>query len=84
MTFARAGKTVVEFGKHKGETVDEIGTTSKGLLYLDWAAGQDWLFGTIKRAILRYLKDEDIQRDLRAIMDDYHEYLDSDGDWGVS
>lgn len=39
------------FGKHKGETLDEV-----PLKYLDWLLGQEWLFDDARKAISAYLK----------------------------
>jgi uncharacterized protein (DUF3820 family) len=70
MTFERAAKFVLPFGKHQGRELDVIGATDDGLRYLDWLVGQDWLKDNVRRAIKCYLARPAITAELdRAIND---------------
>ena len=51
--------TVIPFGKHKGQTFDEV-----PLAYLDWLIGQEWLNNPLKGKLQEYLNHPTIQRTL--------------------
>lgn len=53
------------FGKHKGQTLDEI-----PLRYLDWCLGQDWLFPDARKAIAAYLNQPSNARALDREMEE--------------
>lgn len=65
----KPGHYRMPFGKYKGQLLDEVARTDRGLLYLDWLIG-DFDDGECKSAVLEYLKDEAIESELaRAIQD---------------
>lgn len=66
MDFARAARTEVPFGKHKGQTLDDVASIDEGLRYLDWMVGCDWLFGQFKAALETYLADSSIAKEVEA------------------
>lgn len=39
-SFKTAAEFVLPFGQYKGKTIDQVGTTDEGLLYLDWLRGE--------------------------------------------
>jgi hypothetical protein len=41
--FHRASACDLRFGKYKGQTLEQIGDTEDGLIYLDWLIGVEWL-----------------------------------------
>lgn len=64
--FKKAQGYRLNFGQYEGQTIDEIASTDKGLLYLDWCVGalehsQAW------RWINVYLSDPGIKRDLENL-----------------
>ena len=60
----------IPFGKFKGKTLDQIGSTPEGLRYLDWALGQDWLHNYERDAIATFLSDPAVKRELDDALDD--------------
>jgi len=40
LTFDQASKYVIQFGQYKGQTIDQIAKTDKGLTWLDWLRGE--------------------------------------------
>ncbi len=69
MTFKDASQYVVFFGIHKGETLDQIASTDKGLRYLDWLIGSSIASGNknLRQALEIYLGDPAIQKELEAL-----------------
>jgi len=77
--FAAAKVFTLSFGMHNGRTLDDIASTDKGLLYLDWLRGERddkkckaKIFisrkSPVDEALAAYLDDENIQEALqRAI-----------------
>ena len=55
MTRQEASGATFPFGKYKGQSVDQIASSDKGLSYLDWIVGQDWFNGRIREAVEAYL-----------------------------
>lgn len=70
-TMEQLSKTVMDFGKFKGEELNDV-----PLAYLDWAIGnvEYWPDEELKEKIACYLKDEANQRELAN-------ELDEDGAW---
>jgi hypothetical protein len=66
-TFAAARDYVFPFGQYRGKTLDEIATTDKGLLYLDWVYGQ-MADGTAMDNVRVYLADPTISRDIQRLL----------------
>jgi hypothetical protein len=71
MTFKEASKFVIEFGKYKGKTLDQIAESDEGLKYLDWIAG--WKISGIKdpafkEAIEVYTSDPIIQNEIGKVV----------------
>jgi hypothetical protein len=70
MDFRTAGNTTVTIGKYKGRSIDQVGSSDEGLLWLDWLRGmrekqgpQDELY----QAICVYLDDQSIAKDLEKL-----------------
>lgn len=76
-TFTQAANLVIPFGKYKGKTIDEVGVTDAGLLYLDWMRGERKSkaasFTDIDQALAIYLEDETIAADLDKMKQDREE-----------
>lgn len=62
LTFREAADTAISFGKHKGRTLDQIGETDEGLLYLDWLRGQKGPTGFMAQVLKAYLDDPSISK----------------------
>lgn len=67
MTFKDAALTIIPFGKYRGEIVDDVAQDDDGLLYLDWLADQDWIYGDVAIALEVYLEDEAIAADVKEL-----------------
>ncbi len=68
LTFDDVKDVPLPFGKHKGQTLDEIAETDDGLKYLDWLVGQHWLRGDLRNCVEAYLADETIKADVKRLM----------------
>lgn len=82
MAYGQAAREVVPFGKHRGKTIDEVGTTDDGLRYLDWLRGELDLEHErtgkqdlrpparerLRRAVVAYLDDATIASELRRVL----------------
>ena len=66
--FDEAKNFVIRFGEYKDQTIDQIARDTKGLKYLDWLVGEDWVKGNAKHMLEIYLKDETIVKELEAII----------------
>jgi uncharacterized protein (DUF3820 family) len=64
------GKYVMPLGKYSGRTLDEIAATDKGLRYLDWMIGQEWVRDPLKANLKEYLALSAIARDLDRITEE--------------
>jgi len=60
------GAFSMPFGKHKGRTLDSIGSDAEGLSYLDWLIGQDNLREPLKTNLETFMADGGVQKDLNA------------------
>jgi len=60
------GAFAMPFGKHKGRTLDDIGSSAEGLSYLDWLIGQDNLREPLKTNLETFMADGGVQKDLNA------------------
>lgn len=67
MTFAEAAKYVMPFGKHKGRTLDAIASDDDGLRYLDWLRGERGGVNDVDRALVAYLDDPTIKKELENL-----------------
>lgn len=67
MTFKEAKDYKLLFGKHSGETLDQIAESDNGLSYLDWLVGQNFIHGRTKEALVAYLSDPAIAEDLKKM-----------------
>jgi hypothetical protein len=70
MLFSEARLFLMPMGKHKGKTLDAIAQNDKGLKYLDWLIGQDWVYGRTKAALESYLNEPAIARGLKSLLSD--------------
>ena len=71
MIFDTAKRAVLPFGQHRGKTIEEVASTTDGLLYLDRLIGWERLHsGFFKDALAAFLADESIQKDISAAMAD--------------
>jgi hypothetical protein len=64
---AAARDTVIPFGKHKGRTLDDVASSTSGLLYLDKQRGRDWVREThpdMAAALDAYLSEPGVSREL--------------------
>lgn len=69
MRFRDASDIRMTFGKYKGKTLDQIGTTDAGLMYLDWLRGERERDETeLDLAIRAYLNEESIAKDLTELI----------------
>jgi hypothetical protein len=69
MNFEVAQRYVMPFGKYKGKSLDDIGSSDEGLRYLDYMRGiLDG--GPALTMIAKYLDEPVIARELRSIIDD--------------
>jgi hypothetical protein len=64
------GMYVLNFGKpqYRGKTLDEIATTDAGLLYLDELVEKEFLWSSVRDAILAYLELPVIKEELRKLI----------------
>ena len=69
MLFEQAKRFVIQFGKHKGETIDDVALSDEGLQYLDWLIGQD-IPEDLQDALETYLGDPAIQEDLNDFFEE--------------
>jgi len=70
MNFREAAKTIIDFGKYNGKTIEEISLTDKGLKYLDWAYGNCVVHNpVVQRAIEIYMEDNIIKKELAEVLD---------------
>jgi hypothetical protein len=74
MSFADAAAFRLTFGKYSGKTLDEIGSTDRGLLYLDWLRGErasqrpaSDKGSCTDRALAEYLDDPTIAADVSRL-----------------
>lgn len=71
MTFDQAKLQCVPFGKFKGQSIDKVASTSRGLMYLDWMMSlKDLREGPFKDALNTYMRDEGIQKEVQQAMQD--------------
>lgn len=63
------GLKVVTFGKYRGQSIEQIGRSDEGLLYLDWLYGQNWLKVELKRSLGAYLNDPVIRNEVAAAIE---------------
>ena len=66
--FDEAKNFVIRFGEYRDQTIDQIARDTKGLKYLDWLVGEDWVKGNTRKMLEIYLKDETIVKELEAII----------------
>lgn len=66
MTFDKARRVKMPFGKFTGKTLDNIAESDDGLLYLDWLAGQN-TYGEISLGLVVYLGDAAIRADVEKL-----------------
>jgi hypothetical protein len=74
MDYHQACLYEMDFGKYRGKTLDDIGQTDNGLLYLDWLRGEvdrklapaDKL---LREALAAYLDDETIADEIKRLID---------------
>lgn len=60
-------ETVIPFGKHKGRTLDDVASSTAGLLYLDKQRGRDWVrenHPDLMQALDTYLSEPGVSREL--------------------
>ena len=67
MTFSDAAKFVMPFGKYKGRTLDGIASDDEGLRYLDWLRDERKGVNEVDEALVAYLDDPTIQKELERI-----------------
>jgi hypothetical protein len=67
-TFEHASQTRIPFGQHRGQTIDQVARTDKGLKYLDWLLGQDWLRQEMRNAIEAYVLHPSIAQELDRVL----------------
>ncbi len=75
MPFAQAAARPLYFGKYRGRTLDDIGSTDDGLLYLDWLLSRHDptnFYGRLDSGTLEsltaYLGDPTIAKELDAAL----------------
>ena len=66
--FKAAQTFVIRFGEHNGKTIDKIAESDKGLKYLDWLRGQNYLRDPARMHIEYYLSDPTIKKELEKIL----------------
>jgi hypothetical protein len=66
--FKDAAAYVLPFGMFKGQTVDQVGTSDRGLAWLDWARGALRLDYHTRNAVCSYLDDPTIAKDLAELI----------------
>ena len=62
--FKMAQQYVLKFGEHKDKTLDKAAETDRGLLYLDWLNGQEWVKEPLKTHLRNYLTDPTIKKEV--------------------
>lgn len=67
--FAEARVYVMPFGMFKDRQLDDIATTDRGLLWLDWARGACALDYHTRNAVCSYLNDPTIAKDLAELLE---------------
>ena len=70
MEFSKAREFVLGFGQFEDQTLDQIGQTDRGLLYLDWLRGFGRLSIMQRAAVEGYLSDPTVAQDLTNIVKD--------------
>ena len=66
--FEQASSYRLQFGIHQGQAIEEIASTQRGLLYLDFLRGIRLDFHT-KNAVCTYLDDPAIAKDLATLLE---------------
>lgn len=68
---SEARNTVVPFGKHKGRTLNDVASSTAGLLYLDKQRAREWVRDThpeFSQALEAYLSEPGVSREIdRAV-----------------
>ena len=68
ITFQQAADFVMPYGEHKGERLDDIAITDKGLLYLDWAYDEFDIGTDVYRHIEAYVTDKHIAKEIQDLI----------------
>lgn len=69
INFKSAAATTMPFGKHHGESLEQIAVDDEGLKYLDYMRGTLEADKTeLLEAICRYLDEPVIERELKAVL----------------
>lgn len=68
-TVDEASGVCLPFGKHRGESIEDIARDDEGLKYLDWLVGQTWVRTDLKDALEVFLGQEVIQRELSDLLE---------------
>ena len=64
---AEVRDTIIPFGKHKGRTLNDVASSTGGLLYLDKQRGRDWVrenHPDLIVALEAYLSEPGVSREL--------------------
>lgn len=62
-------KVSIPFGKYKGYSIERIGESDEGLLYLDWLVGQSWLKAELRRELESYLGQPTIRAEVQKLVE---------------
>lgn len=65
----RVGGAILAFGKYKGQTLSEVAETDRGLAYLDWLSGEDWVWKDMKRDLGTYLESPEIVKVVKGAVE---------------
>lgn len=71
----KPGDYTLRNGCFAGQTIDEIATRDKGLLFLDRLLGRVSVHSPLGQSLFAYLHDPPIANDLDTLLDDYHEVI---------
>lgn len=67
MDFVTASKHRLTFGRHEGETLRMIAMDERGLKYLLWLSGQEWINAELREALTVYLSEWPIRFEVELI-----------------
>ncbi len=75
MTFGEAKEVRLGGGRYRGKTLDQVASTNRGLMYLDWLRSvvepdPDKYFWVNVEALRAYLDDPDISKEINQLLEE--------------
>ena len=67
MEWVDASRYRLKHGRHEGETLRMVAREERGLRYLYWLSGQEWIDAELSQALNVYLDNAPIKRELEIV-----------------